>query len=133
MFDFLKRRSGRKDRVEVIHWSSNEVLRNCLRSLRGECTVADAPHQEAAAAAVFLAQQGSWTPVDSIPGDWTEGKCYILWEDDALPCLRCTCRTALDHIGAVKAVSPDVCLVSENMDRILHFCPDGTLRLHPEA
>lgn len=138
MFDFLKKLTRKKGQnqahIQANGWRSNALLQECLGALRGCCTVAIPDQREAVEAVVYIAQtEGAWKQADSVPEGFLTGDAFILWDEMTLPVLHCNAALALDHIGDVTAVAFETWLVSEGLDRIVHFGSHGRIRLYSNS
>lgn len=135
MFAALKQKLlGAKQKHAAVgqsqHWKQHPALRDCLGSMRGLCTVAPMDLHEALVAAVNIAlTEVNWNQTVQIPDDFLTQTVYIVWNDPLLPVLRTDREILLQNPEPVTAVAPQTFLISETMDRIVHF-HQGTIRLY---
>lgn len=127
-------KAQRKAVAESQYWKQNPLLRDCLQALRGCCTVVPMELHEAAITVVNIAlREDTWTEVKELidlPGEFLANPVYIVWDDAKLPVLQAH-REMLDgHLTDIRAVASETFLVSESMDRIIHFCHSGSIRLY---
>ena len=138
MFASLKQKLAEKRRLKQAisdsqHWKNRPALQNCLQSMRGSCTVAPMDLHEAVAAVVNIAlTEDNWTHTGKIPGDFLTQTVYIIWDDPLLPVLTADRELLLENLSHVTAVTENVFLVSQTMDRAVHL-GSGTLRLYSVA
>lgn len=115
------------------HWKTHPPLQAFLQTMRGSCTVAPMDLHEALTAVVNIAlAEDTWTQTPRIPADFLPDTVYILWNDAFLPVLKADCRLLLQNPEHMTAVAGDTFLISDTMDRVVHFS-DGTLRLYSVA
>ena len=135
MFAALKQKLlGTKQKNAAVaqsrHWKQDPALRDCLESMRGLCTVAPMELHEAMVAAVNIAlTEENWNLTEQIPAYFLTQTVYIVWNDPLLPVLRTDREILLQNLEPVTAVVSQTFLVSESMDRIVHF-HQGTIRLY---
>ena len=117
--------------AESMGWRTNALLQECLRAMRGSCTVAPMELHEAAETAVNIAlREDTWTTLEElidIPGDFFDGMLYIIWDEATLPVLRAIGKLVEENLYDVRCVNHHTFLVTETMDRILWF--DGLGRI----
>ena len=119
---------------ESQYWKTHPKMQNCLRAMRGSCTQAPVEMHEAAIAVVNIAlREGSWTSQTEIPADFMEDTVFIVWTDEKLPVLKAPWDLAKDTLTEITAVAEGTFLVSETLDRILHFPTPAEVRMYSIA
>ena len=135
MFASLKKKLAEKKRLKQAvcdsqHWKNRPALQSCLQAMRGSCTVAPMELHEAVAAVVNIAlAEDNWSPSDKIPADFLAPTVYVIWDDPLLPVLTADRELLLENLSHMTAVTENVFLVSQTMDRAVHLRP-GALRLY---
>ena len=56
-----------------------------------------------------------------------ESEYYVIWDNAAIPIIKCNIEDILDNIYDVLAVSFDTWLISTNMKRIIEFYHEGSI------
>lgn len=129
-----QKKSRNKAIAESQHWKQNALLRDCLQAMRGSCTVAPMELHEAVIAVVNIAlREDHWTELEElidIPADFLTGTVYIVWDEAKLPVLKAPWDMAGENLTDIRAVAFETFLVSETMDRIIHFGDRGGIRLY---
>ena len=116
------------------YWKTHPKMQNCLRAMRGSCTLAPVEMHEAAIAVVNIAlREGSWTSQTDIPANCMDGTVYIVWNDEKLPVLKAPWDLAKDTLSDITAVAEGTFLVSETLDRILHFPAPNEVQMYSIA
>ena len=133
-----EKRAEKKSKDQAIrqsqYWKTHPKMQNCLRAMRGSCTLAPVEMHEAAIAVVNIAlREGSWTSQTEIPADFMEDTVFIVWTDEKLPVLKAPWDLAKDTLPDITAVAESTFLVSETLDRILHFPAPGEVRMYSIA
>lgn len=112
--------------AESQYWKTHPGLQNCLQSMRGSCTVAPQQMHEATIAVVNIAlREDTWTQAEQIPENFLADILYIVWNDEKIPVLKAPRDLVLDLFSTVAAVAEKTFLVSETMDRIIHWSEDS--------
>ena len=138
MFASLKQKLAEKKRLKQAindsqHWKNRPALQRCLQAMRGSCTVAPMELHEAVAALVNIAlTEDNWSDADKIPDDFLTQTVYIIWDDPLLPVLTADRALVLENLSHLTAVTENVFLVSQTMDRAVHMS-SGALRLYSVA
>lgn len=130
-----EKRAEKKAKEKAIresqYWKNNALLQNCLQSMRGSCTLAPVEMHEAAIAVVNIAlRENTWTIQTEIPADFMEDTVFIVWTDEKLPVLKAPWDLARETLPHITAVAEGTFLVSETLDRILHFPAPGEVRMY---
>ena len=135
MLSALKRKLEEKKRQskaisESRHWKEHPPLKSFLQEMRGSCTVAPMDLHEALVAVVNIAlMEDTWTPAAQIPEDFLPETVYIVWNDEHLPVLKADRLLLLQNLDRGTAVATETFLVSDTMDRVIHFSL-GKIRLY---
>ena len=125
-----EKRAVDKAVAESQYWKTHPGLQSCLQSMRGSCTVAPQQMHEAAIAVVNIAlMEDTWTQSEQIPEDFLADTLYIVWNDEKIPVLKAPRDLVLEYFSTVTAVSEKTFLVSDTMDRIVHWT-DGNFYLY---
>lgn len=138
MFASLKQKLAEKKRLKQAindsqHWKNRPALQNCLQAMRGSCTVAPMELHEAVAAVVNIAlTEDNWTHAEAVAGDFLAQTVYIIWDDPLLPVLTADRALVLENLSHLTAVTENVFLVSQTMDRAVHLS-SGAMRLYSVA
>lgn len=127
------KRQRKKAVSDSQHWKHHPSLQNLLQQMRGGCTVAPIDLHEAMIAVVNIAfAEDAWTIASQVPEGFLPDTVYIVWNDAFLPVLKADRDLLLTNAEHMTAVASDTYLVSETMDRVVHFgC--GVLRLYSVA
>ena len=133
-----EKRAEKKARDQAIqesqYWKTHPLMQNCLRAMRGSCTLAPVEMHEAAIAVVNIAlRENTWISQTKIPADFMDGTVYIVWNDEKLPVLKAPWALAKDTLSDITAVAEGTFLVSETLDRILHFPTPAEVRMYSIA
>ena len=128
-----EKRAEKKARDQAIrqsqYWKTHPKMQNCLRAMRGSCTLAPVEMHEAAIAVVNIAlREGSWTSQTDLPADFMDGTVYIVWTDEKLPVLKAPWDLAKDTLTEITAVAEGTFLVEETLDHILWFDSESRIR-----
>lgn len=135
MLSTLKRKLEEKKRqnravTESQHWKNHPQLQACFQEMRGSCTVAPMDLHEALVAVVNIAlQEDIWTPAMQVPEEFLPETVYIVWNDDHLPVLKADRPLLLQNLDHATAVASETFLISETMDRVIHFS-QGKIRIY---
>ena len=133
MFESWKeKRAEKKAKDKAIresqYWKTNELLQNCLQSMRGSCTLAPVEMHEAAIAVVNIAlREGSWTSAEQVPAAFFDDTIYLVWTDEKFPVLKAPWAVARENLPQITAVTPESFLVAETLDRIIWFDRKGQI------
>ncbi len=122
--------------VESQYWKNHVLLQDCLQALRGRCTVAPIELHEAMVAVVNIAlREDTWRPLEKlidIPAGFLSETVYIVWDNAKIPVLKVPRDLVMEHLPNVTAVAFETFLVSETMDRVVHFRREN-IRLYSVA
>ena len=129
-----QKKARNKAVVESQYWKNNALLCDCLQSMRGSCTMTPMELHEAVIAAVNIAlREDRWVTVEElidIPETFLTGTVYIVWDDEKLPVLQAPWDMVDGNLTDIRAVAFETFLVSETMDRIIHFGDRGAMKLY---
>ena len=139
MFDEWKRkreekRAKDKAIAESQYWKTHPLLSQCLKAMRGSCTLAPVEMHEAAIAVVNIAmREGSWSQTEAVPADFMEDTAFLVWDDEKLPVLKAPRALVRENLTEICAVAKQTFLVSETLDRIVWSDAQGRIQLYSIA
>ena len=129
-----EKKAKEKAVAESAYWKNHTLLRSCLQSMRGCCTVAPMQMHEAVIATVNIAlRENTWTSLDAsahLAEDFLSETVFLLWNDEKLPVLMAPWTLVTENMMAVRAVAHQSYLVSQTLDRIIWFDIHGKIKLY---
>lgn len=124
-----------KDYVLAKQWEKNVMLQECLSSLNNQWTIADSDMSIMCfkAIASFACRRIEPTKeiqtVNEITDIWIGQSIYIVWDEATLPVLKCDFQTVKKSIDDVLSVAFDTWILSEELDKMIHFSHNGRISI----
>ena len=126
-----KTKAVQKAVEESRYWREHPLLRECLQSMRGSCTVAPVEMHEAAIAVVNIAlREGEWLGAAAVTADFMEDMVFLVWDDEKLPVLKAPWGQVRENLDTVTAVAKQAFLVAQTLDRIIWFDAQNSIKLY---
>lgn len=114
---------------------SNTMLRDCLDNLGNHWSSVTPEIQNRCVAVVesihcrHIAEKQRIGSIDEIPISWIGDSIFIVWDEITLPVLSSTFHVARKFAQDILAVAFETWIISENMDKVVHFSHNGHIDL----